>query len=206
MTRLNAVKKAATILLAPLALLIVVALCAPVGWVLPASAEDQTSKMPNGPPVQVQFQIVHAFGGPGDGIGPGGGMVMDSKGNLYGTTEGGGTYGYGTVYQLSPGANGQWTETILHSFPYRDTSDGWNPVGLIVDEAGNLYGTTVFGGANDDGTVFELSPGANGVWTESILWNFCSLPACADGGILSSRRRWGREAVFTGSQELAPIS
>jgi len=142
---------------------------------------------PAGAQVQVQFQIVHSFGAAGDGIAPGNGMVMDSKGILYGVTASGGTYGYGTVYELTPGANGQWTETILHNFPDGDPSDGWKPIGLVIDESRNLYGTTQFGGdgkyclGDGCGTVFELLPGANGEWTESILWNFCSLPNCADG-------------------------
>ena len=205
MSRLNAVKKSATILLAPLALLVVVALCAPIGWVLPASANTQVPKVQDGPPAQVQFQIVHSFGAPGDGVAPGNGVVIDGKGNLYGTTEGGGAYNDGTVYELTPGANGQRTETILHSFPLKDPSDGFEPIGLVIDGAGNLYGTTQFGGDGQYcvggltcGTVFELSPGANGVWTESIIWNFCSLPDCADGGDPLSRRRWGREAACTG--------
>jgi uncharacterized repeat protein (TIGR03803 family) len=159
------------------------------GWASFASPKDKVPEVPDGPPAQFQFQIVHAFGGPGDGIGPGGGMVMDSKGNLYGVTGAGGAQGGGgTVYELSPGANGQWTETILHSFPIKATSDGYEPIGMVIDGAGNLYGTTLFGGdgqycVEDDGcgTVFELSPGANGVWTESILYNFCSQPSCADG-------------------------
>jgi len=160
------------------------------GWASFASPEDQVPEVPGGPPAQVQFQIVHSFGAAGDGIAPGGGMVMDSKGNLYGVTGAGGTQGGGgTVYELSAGANGQWTENILHSFPIKDPSEGFEPIGLVIDGAGNLYGTTQFGGDGQYcvgyltcGTVYEVSPGANGEWTESILWNFCSLPDCADGG------------------------
>jgi len=150
-----------------------------IGWAFSASAKDQAQKVPDGPPAQVQFQIVHAFGAAGDGVGPGG-LVMDSNGNLYGTTESGGAYGYGTVYELMPGAGGEWTETILYNFP-GGPPGGYEPLGLVIDGAGNLYGVTQYGGANGDGTVYELSPGANGVWTESILYNFCSLPGCADG-------------------------
>ena len=165
-----------------------VVLCAPIGWAFPASANTQAPKAPDGPPVQVQFQIIHSFGGPGDGLG-GDGLVMDGMGNLYGVG-GGGPDGGGTVFELTPGANGQWTETILHNFPQGDPSDGYDPIGrLVIDEAGNLYGVTVFGGDgqycppfDSCGTVYEVSPGANGVWTESILYNFCSLPDCADGG------------------------
>jgi uncharacterized repeat protein (TIGR03803 family) len=143
--------------------------------------------MPTEPSVQYQFTIVHAFGATGDGEAPGGPMAIDSKGNLYGTA-GGGEYGNGTVYELSPAGNGQWTETILHSFQANDPTDGYLPNGLVIDGDGNLYGTTTFGGDNDTGqcfdgcgTVFEMSPGADGKWTESIIYNFCSLPGCTDG-------------------------
>jgi len=185
MTRLNAVKKSAIILLAPLVLLVAVALCAPIGWVLPASANTQAPKVPDGPPAQVQFQLLHSFGAAGDGASPGAGLVMDGMGNLYGATGFGGAYGYGTVYELSPSGNGQWTETVLYSF--MGPPDGYEPNGLAIDGAGNLYGATAFGGDgqycgdNICGVLFELSPGSNGEWTESILYDFCSLPNCADG-------------------------
>jgi uncharacterized repeat protein (TIGR03803 family) len=103
------------------------------------------------------------------------GLVFDSAGNLYGTTVYGGTYGYGTVFKLSPTASGNWTETTLHNFN-RDGTDGAYPGtgGLIFDASGNLYGTTVTGGSgsNPEGTVFELTPGAGGLWTETVLHSF----------------------------------
>jgi uncharacterized repeat protein (TIGR03803 family) len=103
------------------------------------------------------------------------GLVFDSAGNLYGTTVSGGTYGYGTVFKLSPTASSTWTETILHSFNL-DGTDGAYPGtgGLIFDASGNLYGTTVTGGsgANPEGTVFELTPGAGGAWSETVLHSF----------------------------------
>lgn len=105
---------------------------------------------------------------------------------MYGTTLQGGTnancYGEniacGTVFELSPAAGGGWTETILHDFG--SGTDGQNPgASLIMDAAGNLYGTTEHGGTgtcnsgfNSCGTVFELMPEAGGAWTEKVLYNF----------------------------------
>ena len=135
--------------------------------------------------------IIHTFvPGSGDGINPYGNLILDSAGNLYGTTEYGGTActgyfcGVGTVYELSPAGGGLWTETILYNF--QAAGDGIYPeAGLIMDSAGNLYGTTGFGGNNaicnglGCGTVFELSPGSGGTWTEHILYTFQD---GADGG------------------------
>lgn len=109
-----------------------------------------------------------------------GGLIFDANGNLYGTTSAGGPNGYGTVFRLSPGANGKWTNTILYRFKYKD---GIYPqAGVIFDKAGNLYGTTLEGGMGKCldslgnlvgcGTVFELMPQANGEWTEKVLHNF----------------------------------
>lgn len=116
---------------------------------------------------------LHDFGGPGDGVIPQGGLALDATGNLYGTTNEGGAYGDGTAFQLTPAGAGIWTETIMHSFEQTSGGgDGTLPrANLIVDSAGNVYGTAG-GGANIVGTVFELSPGIGGSWTETILHNF----------------------------------
>jgi uncharacterized repeat protein (TIGR03803 family) len=77
---------------------------------------------------------------------------MDTKGNLYGTTEDCGKYGNGTVFALAPGG----TETVLHSFA--GGNDGANPdAGLLMDKKSNLYGTTFYGGADGYGTVFKIT-------------------------------------------------
>ncbi len=83
----------------------------------------------------------------------------------------GGTYGDGTVFELTPTGGGGWTEKVLYSFG--NTTDGAIPVaGLIFDAAGNLYGTTIEGGTHGDGTVFELTPTGGGGWTEKVLHSF----------------------------------
>lgn len=117
--------------------------------------------------------ILHSFSSNGaDGYDPWGGVVSDKAGNFYGTTNAGGTSGLGTVFRLAPGASGEWTEQVLHSFQ-NDGEDGFGPVaGLVIDTAGNLYGTTFYGGLYNDGAVFELIPGANENWTERIVHNF----------------------------------
>jgi uncharacterized repeat protein (TIGR03803 family) len=115
-----------------------------------------------------------------DGETPTGGLILDSAGNLYGTATGGGTSGAsGVVFELSPGANGTWTESVLHNF-CQNCADGFQPrTGLIFDAAGNLYGATTSGGRCNFGTVFELTPAGNGSWTEKLLHSFCY----TDGGL-----------------------
>lgn len=167
-------------------------LCAAVGWVLPRPAAAQA---------QYQYQILHAFGSGQDGVSPVGRMAFDRQGNIYGVTYIGGTYNVGTVFELTPGVNGQWTETILHNFP-SFPQDGGNPVGLVIDSSGNLYGTTTWGGLNDSGIVFELSPEANGQWTENILYNFCSLPDCADGGLPGAAPTLGPGGILYGEDRI----
>ncbi len=132
-----------------------------------------------------------------DGLGPEAGLIFDAKGNLYGTTNGGGTYGLGTVFELSPPSppGGAWTEAVLYSFCPNNGNynclDGAVPLSqLTLDAAGNLYGTTSTGGTGGTsggccygGTVFELSPGPSG-WTETVLYNFCAAGhdnICPDG-------------------------
>jgi uncharacterized repeat protein (TIGR03803 family) len=100
--------------------------------------------------------VLYSFGTGTDGAAPVSGVTLDAAGNLYGTTSLGGDQGYGTVYQLAPGAT--WTETVLHSFQNAD--DGAYPyAGLVADTHGNLYGAATQGGTNGGGTVFRLRPG-----------------------------------------------
>lgn len=112
---------------------------------------------------------------------PGGlwsGLTFDSKGNLYGATNAGGEYGYGSIFEVSRNSNGKWEVTTLHSF---NGSDGGLPGGgLVFDAKSNLYGVTSGGGAYHMGTVFELTLGTNG-WTLAVLYSFCERYGCPDG-------------------------
>ena len=137
-------------------------------------------------------KVLYSFQGGTDGATPVGGVVFDSAGNLYGATQDGGSsvchsiYQCGTVYQLKPPAKSgdPWTETILHVFRGNAENDGASPFGgLVIDSAGNLYGTTAYGGTGDCvllgsklgcGAVFELSPPTEkgGAWTETVLYSF----------------------------------
>lgn len=109
-----------------------------------------------------------------NGASPGGGLVLDTAGNLYGTTSFGGAYDDGTVFRLSPPATGQtqWTLTTLATF---NGKEGRYPdTGLVRDAAGNLYGTAFMGAANHKGSVFRLSPPTAGQtqWTLTTLATF----------------------------------
>jgi uncharacterized repeat protein (TIGR03803 family) len=124
-------------------------------------------------------KVLYSFAGGPDGNGPFSGLVADKAGNVYGTTQNGGTTNNGTVFELSPSSGGGWTEKILYSFCTQppNCADGYGPTGgLIFDESGNLYGTTSFGGNEacqpGCGTVFELSPNSDGTWTETVLHSF----------------------------------
>ncbi|MFY9675369.1 MAG: choice-of-anchor tandem repeat GloVer-containing protein [Terriglobales bacterium] len=104
--------------------------------------------------------VIHSLNYNGvDGYEPHGpSLIIDAAGNLYGTTNLGGTADGGIVFELTPGQGGAWTEEILHNFSFND-GDGNDPSsGLIFDSAGNLYGTTIVGGAYNGGTVFEILP------------------------------------------------
>jgi uncharacterized repeat protein (TIGR03803 family) len=122
--------------------------------------------------------VLHSFNRNGtDGYSPYAGLIMDSAGNLYGTTYSGGVDGLGTVFELKPPAEGKkkWKEYILHSFQ-GNPIDGANPEAGLTLDGGNLYGTTVYGdntGTYNAGTVFELTPGTGGSWNYTgVLWSF----------------------------------
>jgi uncharacterized repeat protein (TIGR03803 family) len=121
--------------------------------------------------------VIHIFdGGAKDGMGAAGTPVLDKDGNLYGTTIYGATKNLGTVYKLSPVTKGKkkgtWTVKILHSFK-GGLKDGYYPVaGIVFDAAGDIYGTTEYGGKYSDGAVFELVANGKGSYKEKVLWSF----------------------------------
>jgi uncharacterized repeat protein (TIGR03803 family) len=140
-------------------------------------------------------KVLHSFDPNGkDGVTPGGGaLFMDGAGSLYGTTVGGGTSecggaahrrparqppskaigNCGTVFRLTKGGDGGWTETILYDF--KGGASGYFPgAGVVMDKAGNLYGTAALGGEPfcDCGVIYKLAPGPKGKWTYTVLHEF----------------------------------
>jgi uncharacterized repeat protein (TIGR03803 family) len=118
-----------------------------------------------------KFKTLDAFKGTPQAGFPYGGVISDSKGNLYGTTYYGGANGAGSVFKLTRSA-GKFTESVLYSFT--GGSDGGSPTTtLTFDAEGNLYGTTSAGGdSNGDGVVFKLTPKSGDKWTESVMHQF----------------------------------
>ena len=125
--------------------------------------------------------VLHPFaGGASDGSTPYGNVLFDSHGNLYGTTQYGGASNAGTVYKATR-AGGTWNVSVIYTFKF-DGVDGHYPMsGLVMDSAGNLYGTTQNGGPVNFGTVFKLSPSGEG-WTETVLHSFGSSQGCINDG------------------------
>jgi uncharacterized repeat protein (TIGR03803 family) len=116
---------------------------------------------------QSREHVIYAFSQCGE---PAAALIADTAGNLYGTTPDGGANKRGCAFKLSRKDEGGWNETLLYSF---GGMDGAGPqAGLVFDNTGNLYGTTVGGGVYNGGVVFELTPSGNGEWTETVLYNF----------------------------------
>lgn len=128
-------------------------------------------------------------GGAADAFYPSAALVFDTHGNLYGTSQlGGGSncagLGCGTIFELSPPRQegAAWTESVLHTFVGPPSPDASSPSSsLIFDSAGNLYGTAGFGGADNNGAVFELTPPASqgDPWTETVIYSFLGTPHSA---------------------------
>jgi uncharacterized repeat protein (TIGR03803 family) len=131
----------------------------------------QIQQVQGGP--QLLDTLVYSFAGTGMGYTPNSGLVQGTDGNFYGTTNSGGSAGYGIVFQLTP--SGQFT--LLHSFG-GNTTDGGNPAGpLVADAQGNFYGVATIGGAHGQGSVFKITPGGQ----ETQLYSFSG-----NGGVPNS--------------------
>ena len=116
--------------------------------------------------------VLYSFTGGADGGIPYAGVIRDPAGNLYGTTAQAGALGWGVVFKLDTTGH----ETVLYTFT--GGADGADPLaGVILDSAGNLYGTTYQGGAANAGVVFKLDTTGH----ETVLYSFCTLSGCADG-------------------------
>jgi len=124
--------------------------------------------------------VLFSFSGYSSGYFPSGGLIRDAEGNLYGTTQAGGSF-YGTVFKLDASGN----ETLLHSF--NGTDDGGLPLGgLVADDAGNLYGATSTGGPSG-GTLYEVTPSG----TFSVLYGFRNDTVPASSLILRNGKLYG---------------
>jgi uncharacterized repeat protein (TIGR03803 family) len=159
--------------------------------------------------------IIHSFGLQADGVGPRAGPIMDKSGNLYGTTQAGGTYGFGTVWRLAPAttSGGPWTETVLYSFAGPVGGDGASPYGgLNLASNGIIYGTTYSGGVSGSGpcsspfpggcgTVFALAPPSSpgGSWTETVIYSFTGQNG--DGIAPAAGVSFGPNGVLYGTTE-----
>jgi len=117
-----------------------------------------------------QYQVLYHFQGSPDGSEPYARLVMDGAGNLYGTTYHGGTEG--TVFRLTLGADGRWTESVLYDFSNPLGGGGGFPLGPVtLDATGNLYGTAGPSNGNN-GVVFDITPSSSGLWNEDVVHTF----------------------------------
>jgi uncharacterized repeat protein (TIGR03803 family) len=124
-----------------------------------------------------KYAVLHSFYGASDGGCPAAPVTPDPSGNLYGTTQYGGTTGLGTVFKLK---SGTWTETVLHTFQGSSQQDGQFPTMGVVYSGGVLYGATAEGGANDVGFIYSLTANGNN-WKEGSIHDF----ADSDGAVPS---------------------
>jgi len=154
-------------------------------------------------------RVLRSFGSSDDLSYPNSGLTMDASGNLYGCALFGGTLGHGGVFELKL-SGGRWQETIIYDF----SRDAGGSGTLVLDSAGNLYGTTNSGGTHKQGVVFKLTPSSGGNWTEAVLYNFLNRSGngvtfdsagnlygtTVDGGLTSCNPPYGCGGVF----ELSP--
>jgi uncharacterized repeat protein (TIGR03803 family) len=160
--------------------------------------------------------VIHSFCSTGgsqctDGQSPGGNLIFDGSGDLYGTTFAGGAHAGGTVFEIAL-ATGK--ETVPYSFCRTGGSactDGQYPytAALAFDPQGDLYGTTYFGGAAGRGTVFELVAKGGGRYGETVLHSFCKgaeADACADGGNPATGVVMGPDGMLYGTTKVGGVN
>jgi uncharacterized repeat protein (TIGR03803 family) len=157
------------------------------------------------------YKVLHSFNGSPDGANPYAAVIFDARGNLYGTTTAGGSNGMGTVFKMTPKADGSWAEKVIYNFSsLGNCADGSGPQSqLTFDAAGNLYGTAnggVTSSCDGCGVVFKLAPNSNGTWTESVLYSFCSVAGCADGSTPSGGLIFDKAGTLYGTTEYGPSS
>ncbi|HEX8817941.1 MAG TPA: choice-of-anchor tandem repeat GloVer-containing protein [Terriglobales bacterium] len=125
---------------------------------------------------QYTEKVLYNFTGGNDGFGPGGGVVFDKSGNLYGTTPDGGKDSEGVVYELKPAGGGRWVQKTIHTFTGGKDGAVGSLGSLLLDGSGNLFGVAELGGAHGAGTLFEISPLESGKWHFNILHAFRGEP------------------------------
>ncbi len=148
-------------------------------------------------------RVLYSFQGGSDGALPAGGLTLDASGNLYGATSGGGNSNNGTVFELiKPPSGDGFTETVLYRFNGGD--DGYVPNGdlLLDSNTGALFGTTLYGGLYEGGTVFSVTPvaGTIGIWSKATLWAFDSASAAYSAATPNGGLLGGTGALFGTTQ------
>lgn len=164
--------------------------------------------------------VLYSFQAGTDGDVPQGTLVFDGSGNLYGTTDSGGSQncgydeGCGTVFEVSPppSSGAPWTESVLYAFTSQP-NDGYLPrSGVVFGKSGALYGVTEAGGINVGGTVFQLMPPASsgGAWAETVIYSFAlgagpfGTPAVASNGAIVGTTSFGGSGNVGTAFQLAP--
>lgn len=142
--------------------------------------------------------VLYNFTGADDGFGPGGGVVFDNAGRLYGTTPDGGADGEGVVYELSL-VQDQWKQTVIHAFT-GGNDGGVGSLGSLLYYEGNFYGVTEIGGQFGAGTVFHLTKQA-GQWNFTTIHQFLGLPHAGFpyGGLITDGHRLFGTTYFGGA-------
>jgi uncharacterized repeat protein (TIGR03803 family) len=154
-------------------------------------------------------KILYSFLGGSDGESPNA-LIADREGALFGTASTGGASGYGAVFKLTRHSKGEtaWSESVLSSFTGQFNGDGDGPHGLVAGRDGALYGTTGLGGKTGNGAVFKLMPPNEGatVWTEAVLYSFCTQSNCSDGDLPNAGLILDRAGELYGTTSIGGIN